>query len=238
MAQIFPLEVLTNVVLSLRQKVTPTYYSVRTGSFISKDNKLYIVTAEHVAKDMKTDMEIIVKGKNDLPITLTLDDLTQQKTTLNWLKHKEADLAVLELNPKPDILNTTLQYRFLPSDNINKTKNVIDRNTQLTVIGFPMGLGTQGHFSPLTFRTYASSGFLTLSRFDNKQPCTFVVLENPGVGGYSGGPVIDISIYQNMGMQMTGSSTMIHGFLHGTISDQTGGKLAAVTPSYYLFDII
>lgn len=238
MAQIFPLEVLTNTVLNLRQKVSSGNYSVGTGSFISKGNKLFIVTAEHVANDMKTDMEVILKGKNDLPITLSLEDLTQQNTSLDWVKHNDADIAVLEVNPKQDILNTSLQNRFLPSESVNKVKTAVDRNIQLTVIGFPMGLGAQGHFSPLTFRTFASSGLLTLPRFDNKKPCTFIVLENPGVGGYSGGPVIDLSIYQNMGMQMTGNGTMIHGFLHGTISDQTGGKLAAVTPSYYLFDLI
>ncbi|MGZ3053891.1 hypothetical protein AAER28_32430, partial [Pseudomonas aeruginosa] len=88
--------------------------------------------------------------------------------------------------------------RFLPSDNIFNGKTAVDRNTILTVIGFPLGLGAVGHFSPLTFRTHASSGLLTLARFDNKKPCTFIVLENSGVGGYSGGPVIDLSIYQNM----------------------------------------
>ena len=39
-------------------------------------------------------------------------------------------------------------------------------------------------------------------------------------------------------LKVNGNGTMVYGILHGTISDQTGGKLAAVTPSYYLFDLI
>ena len=39
-------------------------------------------------------------------------------------------------------------------------------------------------------------------------------------------------------MKLTGSGTKLHGFIHGTISDETGGKLAAITPAYYLTDIL
>ncbi len=238
MPQIFPLEVLTNTVLNLRQEVSPGQFSVGTGMFINHENNLYILTAEHVAKDMQLNCQFIVKGANDTPLVLSVDDLTQQTTNIPWKIHSEADMAVLKLNPKPQLITTALVNRFLPSDNIFKDKKAVDRNTQLTVIGFPQGLGAVGNFSPLTFRTHASSGLISLSRFDNGKPCTFIIMENPGVGGYSGGPVIDISIYQNMGMTMTGEGTLVHGILHGTISDQTGGKLAAVTPSYYLFDLI
>lgn len=238
MPQVFPLELLTNTVLNLRQEIAAGKFSAGTGTFITHKGNLYLLTAEHVANDMKTNCQFIVKGANDTPIVLTLDDLTQQTANLPWKIHPVADMAVMQLNPKATILATSLMNRFLPSDNIFVPKNAVDRNVQLTTIGFPLGLGAVGHFSPLTFRTYASSGLLTLNRFDNKKPCDFFILENPGVGGYSGGPVVDISIYNNMGMQMTGSGTMIYGILHGTISDQTGGKLAAVTPSYYLFDLI
>lgn len=238
MPQIFPLDLLTNTVVNLRQEIKPGQFSVGTGIFIVHGANLYLWTAEHVATSMQLNCQFIVKGANDTPLVLSIDDLTQQTATIPWICHKEADMAVLKLNPKPNLIMTSLLNRFLPSDNINKEKTAVNRNTQLTVIGFPNGLGAVGHFSPLTFRTHASSGLITLSRFDNSKPCTFLIMENPGIGGYSGGPVVDISIFQNMGMTMTGEGTLVHGILHGTISDQTGGKLAAVTPSYYLFDII
>ncbi|TAL45327.1 MAG: serine protease [Chitinophagaceae bacterium] len=238
MPKIFPLDLLTNSVVNLRQEVKPGQFSIGTGTFIANGADLYLWTAEHVAIAMQLNCQFIVKGPNDTPLVLTIDDLTQQTVAIPWVIHKEADIAILKLNPKPPLLTTSLLNRFLPLDNIYKDKKAVDRNTTLTVIGFPNGLGAIGHFSPLTFRTYASSGLITLARFDNGKPCSFIIMENPGVGGYSGGPVIDISIVQNMGMTMTGGGTLVHGILHGTISDQTGGKLAAVTPSYYLFDII
>ncbi|HEX2787713.1 MAG TPA: trypsin-like peptidase domain-containing protein [Ignavibacteria bacterium] len=238
MPQIYPLDLLTNVVVNLRQTSTAGQVITGTGFLISHNSKLYLVTAEHVAKEMKIDCEFVVKGTNDLPVLLSLEDLTQQKNSLDWKFHTIADIAVLELSPKREVLVTKLLNRFLPSENISQNTSVVDRNTQLTIIGFPLGLGATGHFSPLTFRTYASSGLITLNRFDNSIPCTFFILENPGVSGYSGGPIIDVAIYINMGMEITGNATMVYGIMHGTIPDATGGKLAAVTPSYYLFDII
>jgi hypothetical protein len=63
-------------------------------------------------------------------------------------------------------------------------------------------------------------------------------LENPGVGGYSGGPVFDLG-YMVVGvMTTTKEITICHGIMHGTLNDQTGGKIALVTPTYYLNDII
>jgi hypothetical protein len=80
---------------------------------------------------------------------------------------------------------------------------------------------------------------LTLDRADNKKPSTFFALENPSIGGYSGCPIFDTGI-RVMGPMTTmdGSGLRCHGVMHGTISDETGGKLALVTPSYYLHDLI
>jgi hypothetical protein len=37
---------------------------------------------------------------------------------------------------------------------------------------------------------------------------------------------------------MRGDGTILYGLMHGTISDETGGKLAAVTPSFYLIELL
>ena len=234
---IIPMDIFTIAVLNLRQEVSQGKFTVGTGTFIQHGNDLYILTAEHVARAMKANCQFIVKGANDTPITLSLQDL-RQGDDLPWKIHPEADMAILPLKPTDKLLATTLAKRFLPSEILDKRKEAVNRETQLRAIGFPLGLGAEKHFSPLTFRTHASSGLITLARADTKKPCTFIVLENPSIGGYSGGPVIDLSIYKNMGMEMTGSGTLIHGIVHGTISDDTGGKLAALTPSYYFFDLV
>ncbi|UUW10205.1 serine protease [Flavobacterium plurextorum] len=234
-AMILNADQLAITVLNFRKLVSPNNEQVGTGSFISKDGKLYIVTASHVAKIMDSSSQIIIQGENNKPIKL---DLTQLANPIKWIHHNEADLSVLELNPSQEIIMKYLQKRFVPYELIDTDKKAISRNTQLTIIGFPLGLGASEFFSPLTYRTFASSGLISLNRFDLNTPQTFIILENPSIGGYSGGPVYDLSIIESGNMQMTGSGTKLHGFIHGTLSDNTGGKLAAVTPSYYLSDLI
>lgn len=66
----------------------------------------------------------------------------------------------------------------------------------------------------------------------------FFCLENPSVGGYSGGPVFDMG-YEKMGCATaTKEKTLLHGIVHGTMSDETGGKIALITPMFYLKDLI
>ena len=68
--------------------------------------------------------------------------------------------------------------------------------------------------------------------------CDFFCLENPSVGGYSGGPVFDLG-YERMGSTIsTKEKTILHGIVHGTMSDDTGGKISLITPMFYVKDLI
>jgi hypothetical protein len=50
----------------------------------------------------------------------------------------------------------------------------------------------------------------------------------------SGRPIFDLG-YMVVGlMTQTREKMLCHGFMHGTLSDNTGSELAAVTPAYYL----
>ena len=115
---------------------------------------------------------------------------------------------------------------------------MVSRDYELTAIGFPNGLGISGSFSPLTFRSFASSGFVTLNRGDTNTPSEFFCLENPSVGGYSGCPVLDLGYFNNGAFTITKEKTWCHGIMHGTMIDNTGGKIALVTPAFYLNDLI
>lgn len=226
---------LTITVVNLRKTITPDNELIGTGSFIVNGNDIYIVTATHVSKNMDKTAYIILQGTNNFPVKIELSKLANP---IEWEDHPEADLSVLKLNPEPSILKNHLQDRFIPYEMVDTSKNAIPRDTQLTIIGFPLGLGATGHFSPLTYRTFPSSGLITLNRADTKTSQTFIILENPSIGGYSGGPVYDLSIIKSGNITMTGGGTKLHGFIHGTISDETGGKLTAITPAYYLKDLI
>lgn len=222
-------------VVNLRKPLKSGHENTGTGSFITKDNKMYIVTATHVAKNMDSLAYVIIEDKKSLPVRLKLKELAPN---IKWKNHPIADLSILELNPKKEIIDKYLQKRFIPFDIIDLSQVAMPRNTQLTIIGFPLGLGANGHFSPLTYRSYPSSSLITFNRADTNTPQTFIILENPSIGGYSGGPVYDLSIVQAGNVTMRGNGTKLHGFIHGTISDTTGGKLTAMVPAYYIKDLI
>ena len=163
---------LFNVVCNIRTPKTGGKISVGTGSFIIKGNKVYLLTADHVAKTVD-DNTVLAFGKHQSNcVVLPLKDLSNGNA---WKIHPIADMAVIELN----ILNhlALFQDRCFPYDHINDTDVPASRDDELTVIGFPHGLGVQGKFSPLTFRSYASSAFLTLNRADTQTPSDFFCLE-------------------------------------------------------------
>lgn len=235
MGQIYSADQLSFSTINLRKVISPGKEEVGTGSFIQSKTDLYILTASHVATVMDKDANIVISDINNKPIVFKLSQLTDSVT---WIKHPNADLAILKLKLSQELLSKYFNGRFIPLEMISRDKIAVPRNIQLTIIGFPLGLGAAEYFSPLTFRTFASSGLITMNRFDTKTPQTFQILENPSIGGYSGGPVYDLSIYDQGNIKTTGSGTKLYAIIHGTISDDTGGKLAAVTPTFYLLDIL
>lgn len=226
-------------VCELLTPTSSTEAKVGTGMFVSSpagENKafVWIVTASHVAKSTNANTQLIIataEGKaKRLPLRI-FGDLSC------WRHHPIADISVFQIH-----VNATneqfMSGRFFPYDHINLEYKPVSRDYELTAIGFPQGLGADGSFSPFTFRSFASSGFVTLPRADTKKNCEFFCLENPSVGGYSGCPVFDLGYSTNGIMTTTKERTWCHGFMHGTMSDNTGGKIAMVTPAFYLKDII
>ena len=227
------------VVCNLR---TPTTTSagksteiVGTGIFMSDKNDMpWIITASHVAKSTTTHSKIAIGDENcDCHLLL----LTKLNSQLAWIHHQIADISALPVILSPENM-PYLKGRCLPYDHFNLQKTSVSRDFELTTVGFPKGLGVTGKFSPLTFRSYASSGILTLNRADTNSPSEFFCMENPSMGGYSGGPVFDLGYMVVGAMTTTKKKTICYGIIHGTMSDNTGGKIAMVTPTYYLKDIV
>ena len=226
-------------VCELRTQIDANRVTVGTGMFVSSpvdENRIrgWIVTANHVAKvtNDKTDIVISTKESKAEMLSLKLFGSLSE-----WKHHPTADISVLPILFSP-VNQQFMEGRFFPYDHFNLEKKVVSRDFELTSMGFPNGLGTEGFFSPFTFRSYASSGFVTFPRFDTSVNCTFFCLENPSVGGYSGGPVFDIGYSTNGVVATSKGQTICHGIIHGTMVDETGGKIAAVTPAFYLRDLI
>ena len=207
--------------------------NVGTGLFVCKDSKAYLVTAAHVSIKTNNASYIILCDKLNNPVRR---DLIKLNKTLSWKNHPVEDISTLEIDC---ISNADILYqRCFPYEQIEFNVSNISRDDELTSVGFPNGLGALGKFSPFTFRSHISSSEITLNRADTNTPAIFLCLENPSVGGYSGGPIFDLGIMKIGVMKSSQGPTRLIGIMHGTISDNTGGKIAALTPALYLKDII
>ena len=230
---IFSRNQIFTVVCNIRIPQSDGTEKVGTGIFIEKDNKAYLVTAEHVASETNVNSYIIYCDAVSNPLKRNLVVLN---ANLSWKHHLIADISCLEIDISCNF--DMLNGRCYPYSQIEFNTNIITRDEEITCVGFPNGLGVNGKFTPFTFRSFFSSNLVTFPRFDTKKPCNFLCLEHPSVGGYSGGPVFDLG-YRIVGaMKTTTSDTRLYGLMHGTLSDNTGGKIAAVTPIVYLKDII
>ncbi len=213
-------------------------FDVGTGMFISSpagQDLFYgwIVTASHVAKATTESTLVAIATEEGRALVLPIDTFGN----VNWRHHNVADISAMQITITTEN-EKLMNNRFFPFDHIFTGKTPVSRDYELTSIGFPAGLGVSGSFSPLSFRSYASSGFITYERSDTHTQQDFFCLEAPGVGGYSGCPVFDLGYSTNGLVTMTKEKTWCYGFMHGTLSDETGGKIAFVTPAFYLPDII
>ena len=221
------------IVCNIRTPISDNRENVGTGSFIVKDNRIYLLTAAHVAIETNKNTYLALGDKKSNCIKVPIIELVDY---LDWNIHRTADIAILEMIPNKHM--QMFEGRCFPYDHINLTENIASRDDEITIIGFPNGLGIDGKFSPLTFRSHLSSGLITLKRADKNIYTEFFCLENPSMGGYSGAPVLDLgySVWGNA--TSTKDKTIMQGVVHGTMSDNTGGKIALITPTYFLKDLL
>lgn len=214
---------------------TVLLYQVKGGSgtIIVKDGRYYIITASHVAKELKTGSKVIFRLKGDKPGIFDLLPITKGQT-LNWKHHSVADIALIELDPKNGSIKTILEDYAFPFELIHRGKELPKHDADLTFLGYPIVDLEMEHFSPLVFTAYLSSGLITQLRADTKTKCNFFYLNVPSIEGCSGAGVF-FSVKK--AFYMAGKTTLMIGIVHGTQGDSTGGKLAAITPSYYIFDL-
>lgn len=129
---------------------------------------------------------------------------------------------------------------FIPQKWIETEEKAPERQKTITILGFPLSLGTNRFFSPISRDTQPASGLLELLRFDNKIESIFFITQDSSIGGFSGGPVFDRRLpYTDSGqMTIVSGSPKLVGLVHGTMSDNTGGKLGAIVPGYLILETI
>jgi hypothetical protein len=239
------LEDLSGSVAYLKESNDPTS-KVGTGFFVTFQ-KQYLVTAAHVAKFITSRSILTMRNPGDTPLTVSFNSLYPGVVELPWHFHPEADVAILEL-PLSSLDSKTRQFfdrRFFFVDMLNADETAPQRERPLVVMGFPLALGTTGRFSPLTIEAKAASGLLRMKRFDTNTEATFFVLDKPSIGGYSGAPVFlmpwpyaDSASLKFMDRASPDAQPKCVGIVHGTLSDNTGGKLAAIVPVVFAVRMI
>ncbi len=217
-------------------------FKLGSGFFISKDLDIYLVTAAHVAKNLSVNAKLNYQSRNGKKREVTIKNLTTSSSNeVNWILHPTADVAVLHI---PLEIIETDYFKALDVGSIGHTALMEklegpDRLKEVTVFGFPLGLGvSQNAISPITKNLRPSSDIIYLPRFDNQIINPFFLLDDPSISGFSGGPVMHVFEYNRNGYRPdSGVEPTITGLVHGTINDKTGG-LAAIVPSIKIMETI
>lgn len=198
-----------------------------TGFVVNKNGRFYLVTANHI-------YDSIIANNQAITISLggRVTTLSSSNTKLAWVNHSQADISAIELNP-PNIVQA--KENSIPFDCIYDKEEPVSREKQVFVFGFP--LIKEISFDACVFRSYFSTGLISTTRFDIVTPNTkFQYLQDPSMTGYSGGPVfIDVtSTTDDEGSPLT----QLVGIVHGTYPKPPETYMAAITPSYYLVELI
>ena len=209
-----------------------------TGTLVAKGSDLYLLTAEHVAKGTTSDSVIVMKVKDDRPEIIPITQLIGKAERPNWIVHPVADLAAMKLYPQESIMSK-LEQHFLSYEILVPEFKAPNRQRPVITVGFPLGLGTKGSFSPISQESKTVSGLVTLPRLDTQRPQEFFLLDKPSIGGFSGAPVLELPgmfIAQNEILRSHALRWV--GVMHGTTGDDTGGKLAVVTPAAFVLELL
>ncbi len=220
-------------------RVVCDFLGIGTGMFVSSPFNSefslgWIITASHIAIKTNNNTKIVISSDEGKAIQLPLEMFGNIS---EWRHHPIADISAFPIFKTPEN-DKFLLNRILPYEHLFLEEKTVSRDYELTSIGFPLGLGTEDYFSPLSFRSHASSGFITMPRADTNTLSTFFCLENPSVGGYSGCPVFDLGYETSGTSTVYRKQTWCHGIMHGTLLDDTGGKIAMVTPTFYLKELL
>lgn len=196
-----------------------------TGFFVkAEENKVFLVTATHVARDTTINTDIWVRNlTTGFPTSFKINQLNKM---VIWLYHPIADIAILEVNEKSQLDLSAYVLSINAFESV--FSNVPERESTLTMYGMP-DIYADLEFAPFTCDSNPASS-LWVAGFDvtgSNFKC--FMLDKPSTQGFSGGPVISF---------LNPDAPMCYGIIHGTRQDNTGGKLAIVVHSAYLFELI
>jgi hypothetical protein len=221
-----------------------------SGAFVQGKLAIYIATAAHVAAKVKSNAIVTFRGSNNVALNWELSRLisTSSNLQMHWMFHKAADCAVIPIFPSADTRFIQAYPLGIDPDSAMSPP----RNSDVTILGFPLFQGSplvhdggvtqfkgsgMFEFSPQIKETATAGSVQT-----NLSGVKYFLLQDPGVDGFSGGPVysshrprIELS---NNGSLAVLKDRFLWGFLSATKWDSSGGKLGVVIHASHVTELI
>jgi hypothetical protein len=205
-----------------------------TGFLVKHTDKLYLVTAAHVARDMSENAEIMWNTATGKLKAFTFKELQEKIPKSKWFYHQKADIAV-----HPFEFTEPSKHSVISDDLFIKKDINIELLTKVCILWFPLNLGVKELLSPVAKKTEIASWRTTISDNIVRTDLEFILLDDDLAQGYSGAPVFISPEPQMRGNTFTVGSIQPYliGIQSMTISDKTGGKISLIIPISYLVEI-
>lgn len=208
-----------------------------SGFFIHAEDRYstYFVTAAHVAIQTNDQTILVVAGNNNKPYKVKLTDIAFKKE-IRWVYSDYSDVAVLPLDPQY-LIDNSLNIRSM-STSFLEIDYIPNRTREVTCIGFPLSMGFNHIFSPITKSSKPSSGLIELLNQEKNRYEEFFLLDDPSTPGFSGSPVFEFpnQIYDKDKIILS-NKTSIVGLVHGYVSSNNtmnSGGFAAIVPAKFI----
>jgi hypothetical protein len=203
-----------------------------SGIILKYHDRYLLLTANHVIVALQNTSKVLFSNSAGQVDSINLIDIFPTGSAA--IAHVEGDVEILELKPRNQNDIRTFEVLSFQFDIVYPALTDIERQINVIVYGYP--LYSYQNFEALSFTSFLSSGLMMLPRADTQKPSQFYLLQNPGMDGFSGGPVF-VGVPHG-GMYYGPSQTYLIGIVHGTESDRTGGKFALITPAWYIFNLL
>lgn len=204
-----------------------------TGFLISYNNRIYLVTAAHIAKNLSNKSEVIWNTASGISSKFTFEELQKGIPYSKWFFHPSEDIAI-----HPFGFSEKSEHILVPNEMFETKDEVIPLGTKVYILGFPLNLGIHDILSPISKKAEIASWITTIDNPGIKPTSKFILLDEALAQGFSGAPVFVSPEPQMINNGLTiGTPIKLIGIQSMAISDKTGGKISLVVPIFCLNDI-
>ena len=215
------------VCIKSRDASNPQTGRLCSAFMIRKHNRLFLITAGHASSETNGESQLHYLDPQNQPQWVTLKSIVEPSKN-PWNRDSVSDLAVAELIQRKGNEPYISHLNQLAFDEELLASTASKRRTEITTIGFPLGIGSSGTLSPLAVPGHIVSKELPAKNDWGTEPIIFS--SPPLAQGTSGGPAIitadDATCEAVVGMYI------------GVMNDQSGAKLSKLVPSRLIKQLI